>query len=262
MRWDLPEEQAAAGTSRERWLLGQVQAQRSSRTPPAANDVLTRFDSEIHSIYLGNRDQAFVILRDHAVSTANCQCVAEVRAHFADQGATAVFLTKTLFAYMMRYLNPFNYSWFVQHSTLVFGDGFLAEIGRPPPAALKLDLLKQVPLLLMWVQSRAFIRPGWRDPFRPDEIELNLDRALALEHFLVSGEVHQSIAAMVEAYIAANPDDMTEIRGLRKSLQEMPEMPSPRAWFFLMRRLQDDIHAALSSDDCWEIIDEPAIGQG
>lgn len=234
------------------WRMPGIPKSKSSEGLAKVGLELEEFAGEVESVYLVNQDEAFVILRDDAEAVAKICCVEAVRALFRKRAVNTLFFSPGLFVFMLRYLRPYDYSWWVNQARHVFGSKLLTGIAPPPPSAFGLDLLAYAPVLLMLPQSHGVVMQAGTDNLTPAELEWNLLRAIALKHLLLGGNVPRSLDEFPAACHETDPDiipvmsTLKEKPGGRLSGNEMFD------WFVVMRNLLDDIHKVLSSSDDWE----------
>jgi len=217
-------------------------------TPAVNQRGFSCWAGQIRSIYLGDRESAFVVLNSCDDTAENRSCIRDLQTHFLRQ-PRVVLLTENLFAYYLRYLRPYDYGHFVEHATWIFGENCLARIDKPTKAALEHELLKETPLLLMFPQSQDFFQPGVYRPYSFHDLEYTLNRTLALKVYLETGEAKPSISEMLEAFNALHPQQAAQIEGLKERAKNgFPE----KDLFLVLKDALDDIRAVLSANDRWE----------
>ena len=238
-----------APDARQQWLLRRAggHAGTSGKAPMA--DEFANCGQVIRSVYLDPQQQPYVILRDTFMLAANRPCIDQVKRYFGAHDLPPVILTGNLFAYMLHGFAPHRYAHFIKRATLAFGEPCLDEIGPPAEEAWQHDLLRQVPMLLMFPHSQGFMSPGWLETCSPGIFEVKLYQALALKLYLDHGIVKPGIAGTIMEYDARYPAQAGEIRKLRAGLKEAKTPASSREWFVFFKGLADDIHAALSRNE-------------
>lgn len=242
---------------RQRWLLRQANSSRARNSEMNNENTFDTWNTEIRSIYLDPRGHAYVILRDPADSVENRLRIIASRDYFSAQNRAAVFLTENLFIYLLRFLKPFDHAYFTRQCSLLFGTDILGDIAVPGQAALRHDLLKQTPLLLMFPQSKQFIggKVGVSKPDR--DFALKLEQALALKLLLEHGIVRSSMKEMLEEYLSRYPHQAGEIGELQTTADQPPDGANRLDQFEFFKQLMDDIHDALSTGDAWESVHQP-----
>jgi predicted nucleotidyltransferase len=240
---------AQAPDARQQWLLRRAggHAGTGGKTPMA--DEFANCGQVIRAVYLDMQQQPYVIVRDNFSLAANCPCIDQVKRYFAAQDLQPVILTDNLFAYLLRGFAPHSYARFIKHATLAFGEPCFDELGPPAEEAWQHELLRQVPLLLMFPYSQGFMSPGWLETCSPGILEVKLYQALALKLYLDQGIVKPGIAGMIPEYEARYPAQAEEIRKLRASLKDPKTHASSWEWFVFLKGLADEIHAALSRNE-------------
>jgi hypothetical protein len=195
------------------------------------------------------QQQPYVIVRDNFMLAANRPCIDQVKRYFSTRNLPPVFLTRNLFAYLLRGFAPHCYAHFIKRATLAFGEPCLDELGPPGEEAWQHDLLRQIPLLLMFPHSQDFLSPGWLETCSPRILEVKLYQALALKLYLDHGIVKPGIAGIILEYEARYPAQVEEIRKLRAGLKDAKTPASSWEWFVFLKGLADEIHAALSRNE-------------
>ncbi|MFC1719816.1 glycosyltransferase family 2 protein [Pseudomonadota bacterium] len=236
------------------WRMPGIQKPESNEELPKFDLELEKFSGEVESVYLDHRGDAWVVLRDDAETVAKTQCVEAVRALFRKRDVNTLFFSPRLFAYMLRYLRPYDYAWWVEQARHVFGSTLLTGIAPPPMSAFRFDLLGHAPLLLMLPQCRDVVMSVGAGNPPPGGLEWNLHRAIALKHLLLGGKVSRSLDEMLTDCIQTDPDTIAVMRQLEDKLSGRLTGNVLFDWFVVMRNLLDDVHLALSSNEDWEAI--------
>lgn len=213
---------------------------------------LEKYSGEIESVYLDHQGVAIVILRDDAESVAKTLCVQGVRALFRKREVNTLFFSPKLFAYMLRYLRPHDYTWWVAQARHVFGSTLLTGIAPPPRSSYRFDILGQTPLLLMFPQSRGAALQVGAGGLSPEELESSLHRTIALKHLLHGGQVSRSLDETLAICIRNDPDRASVLRKLEGSSSGRVAGNELFDWFVDMRNMLDEVHEMLSSNDDWE----------
>ena len=248
----LDEEQLLRAPSlREQFLLRQARAGAEQEFGVDGSEMIDGVPEAIASIYLDGRQQAFVILRSTANSTGNRRAIEWARDHFAAQDRSGVYLTERLFAYMLRFLNPFDHAWFIRQSECVHGKRLLDEISPPDMAAFEHNLLEQTPLLLLYAQSQEFLGPD-KSAGSGQEFGIKWQQAAALMVYLAHGEVQADPVRAVDRYGFLYPRQFAEFQAVQSLEYDPANALEHRRRFELLKNSTDDIRAALSANDSWE----------
>ena len=240
---------AQAPDARQQWLLRRAGGHAGTTGKSPMAEELANCSQVIRSVYLDTQQQPYVIVRDTFWLAASRPCIEQVKRYFSTRNLPPVFLTGNLFAYMLRVFAPHSHADFIKRATLAFGEPCMNEIGPPAEEDWQRDLIRQIPLLLMFPHSQGFMSPGWLETCSPGIFEVRLYQALALKLYLDHGIVKPGIAGTIPEYDARYPAQAEEIRKLRAGLKEAKTHASSFEWFDFLKGLADDIHAALSRNE-------------
>jgi predicted nucleotidyltransferase len=202
---------------------------------------LCRLDGAIESVLRNYIGIVFVVLKAGLDHFKLGNCVTALEHTFP--GQMPVILTQSLFTYMQRHYDPFEYGHLVKFREVLFGDDPTARIQTPSHDSIVGYLLGQVPNILAFPCSRAVILSKSRTTFPlKRESERLVERALLLKLYLEKGLVHPWYNELLTECQKHYPEEFVKLRALDGNQAILGQ-----EWFRLLKGWANDLHNCLGN---------------
>lgn len=110
----------------------------------------------IESVTLDFNNRIYVVVKDDLNVSEIARCVANLQPNLNQAGQTISLLSRTVFTYLLRHYQPFEYLHLLRHRKLVFGNDLVLQLVPPSKAACARFVVNQVPNVVAFPYSRSF----------------------------------------------------------------------------------------------------------
>jgi hypothetical protein len=206
---------------------------------------LSRLNGAIESVLRNYHGMIFVVLKAGLDRSKLRDCIEALQRSFPHEGP--IILTRSLFTYMQRHYDPFDYGHLIRFREVLFGEDLVLKIQPPSRDSLIDYLLGQVPNILTFPRSCAVILSDSRTTsFLIRELARVVERALLLKLYLEKGVVQPWYNELLTECQQLYPEIYKKLRELKETDR------SSRQWFSCLRSLSDEIHGRLRNPTGWE----------
>src|SRR5262249_18016353 len=148
-----------------------------------------RLEDTLESVLRNCIGIVFVVLKPNLDHLKLTDCLTVLEDIFPNR--MPVILTSSLFTYMQRHYDPFEYGHLIKSRDLLLGAAPLTKINPPSRDSIVGYLFGQVPNILAFPHSRAVIMPNHTTTVSLQrESERLVERALLLKLYLEKGVTH------------------------------------------------------------------------
>jgi len=208
----------------------------------------------IQSIMLNLHKTIFIVVKDGLNPSAMKHCINGIRRVFARADRMPVIVSESIFNYMLRYYNPFQYTDFVSYRTVVHGKDLLAEIPPPVESSFIHCLMSQTSSSLTFPRRRALIVSPESNGLTHRHLLWALERSLFLKLYLEQGIAEPWYRARIAQCEKYYPTYYQKLEELERDIDGDRTGFDNRKWFKLFRDIADDIHQSVSTSN---IVDPP-----
>jgi len=203
---------------------------------------LACLNGAIESVMLNFHNRVFIVLKTALDAPTLKNCMETMRRVFSDEHETPIIVSSSIFSYILRYYDPFEYAHFISYRRVVFGEDLLSNI-QPPSRSSFIDyLLGQVRNILTFPRSHAVILSSSPTLFRGRQLESMVERCLFLKLYLEKGVVNPWHNQLLGDCQKHYPEDYKKLRDLTARDER-----SSQQWFGLLKSLSNDIHDFLAN---------------
>jgi hypothetical protein len=149
-------------------------------------------------------------------------------------------VTASMFEYMLRYYEPFEYAHFIAHRKLLYGEDLLSSIQPPSRDSLVFHLLGRVPTLLTFPRSYA-VNSGSSST---RELECMVEQGLIVKLYLEKGIVKPWTKELLGECQKHYPEHCGKLLQLKETGR------SSQQWFGFLRGLSNEIQGPLTNSAC------------
>lgn len=198
---------------------------------------LTRLNGMVQSVMANFYNKVFIVLRTPLDLPNLRSCLETFNEVFFAKHVMPTIVTASMFEYMLRHYEPFEYTHFMAHRKLLFGEDLLSSIQAPSRDSLVHYLLGRVPTLLTFMRSYG-VNSGCS---LTRELECMVEQYLFVKLYLEKGIVNPWTNEILAECQKHYPEHYGELRELTETGR------SSRQWFSLLKRLSDEIHGLLTN---------------
>lgn len=197
----------------------------------------------VDSIIFDFSERAYVVLKDNIDAMNLAACAAGLKQAFRSSPNVVTIMSRSTFAYTVRYYQPYEYFDLMRHRKLAFGTDPLARIAPPCKTAYSEFLVSQAPHLLAYPQSLKMHVAANDSSIAAAEMASTFKRALLLLLYLEHGLVAPTQEVMLRECGRYYPEQVATLRALGVSRISIPS----REQFDIFRRMADNINDRLTA---------------
>ena len=204
---------------------------------------LARLDGAIKSVVVNSFNKIFVVLETALDAPTLKTCFEAMSRVFPEKNQMPVIVNASMFEYMLRHYEPFEYAPFVRRRKVLFGEDLLSNIPAPSRDAFSDFLLARVPNLLTFPRSYAVTLGYAPTSFRIRELEGAVEQCLLLRLYLEKGVVRPWYHELRIECEKRYPEQFVTLRALKESR----DANLAQEWFGLLRGLSNDVQNCLGN---------------
>ena len=204
---------------------------------------LARLDGAIKSVIVNSFNKIFVVLETAPDAPTLKKCLEALTRVFPEKNPMPVIVSASMFEYMLRHYEPFEYAPFIRRRKVLLGEDLLSNIQAPSRDSFADFLLGRVPNLLTFPRSHAVISGYAPTSFRIRELEGAVEQCLLVRLYLEKGVVQPWYHELRTECEKCYPEQFMALRVLKESR----DANLAQQWFGLLRGLSNDVHDCLTS---------------
>jgi hypothetical protein len=200
-------------------------------------EIFASWSEAVESVILDFNNQLFLVFRNDLEVATLATCLRALQKELAGAKGFVMAVSRSAFAYLLRFYQPFEYVHLMRHRRIVFGEDPMPQIAPPTRSAIARFLLGQAPNVLAFPQSL-----GFHFDMNLNELTSLVQRGLFLQlylehHFIAPSE--DQFWSECERFYA---EQILALRGYRE--RGIP--PMRHEAFETLKALSDRIHALLA----------------
>jgi hypothetical protein len=192
----------------------------------------------IEGVTLDFNDRIYVILRNNLDVSVIADCVSAIGRALGRRGGVISVVSSSVFEYMVRHYEPFEYVHLMRHRKLVFGSDPMPQIPFPAKTAFVNFVLGQVPNVLTYPQSQNFCSVPNPSNVSTGELTSTFQRALFLKLYLEYGFITPASDVVLRECERRYPQEWEALRGFGESGTAQPNQER----FEILKRMANEIH--------------------
>jgi hypothetical protein len=204
---------------------------------------LARLDGAIKSVIVNSFNKIFVVLETALDAPTLKTCLETMSRVFPEKNQMPVIVSASMFEYMLRHYEPFEYAPFMRRRKVLFGEDLLSNIQAPSRDSFADFLLGRVPNLLTFPRSYAVILGYAPTSFKVRELEGAVEQCLLLRLYLENGVVRPWYHELRMECEKRFSEQFVTLRALKESR----DANLAQEWFGLLRGLSNDVQDCLTS---------------
>ncbi len=201
------------------------------------------WSNAIESVTLNFHNRIYVILRNNLDVSVIADCVSAIRRALGRAGGVISVVSSSVFEYMVRHYEPFEYVHFMRHRKLVFGRDPMAQIPAPAKSAFVSFMLGQVPNVLTYPQSQTFHSSPNPSNASTGEFTSIFQRALFLKLYLEYAFIAPAPDIVFSECERQYPEQVEALRAFDDSRNGHANQER----FETLKRMANDIHHLLKA---------------
>ena len=204
---------------------------------------LASLSGAIKSIIVNSFNKNFVVLETGLDAPTLKTCLEAMSRVFPEKNQMPVIVNASMFEYMLRHYEPFEYAPFMKRRKVLFGEDLLSNMQAPSLDSFAHFLLGRVPNLLTFPRSYAVILGYAPTTFRIRELEGAVEQCLLLRLYLEKKVVRPWYHELRMECEKRYPEQFVTLRALKESR----DVNLGREWFGLLRGLSNDVQNCLGN---------------